>query len=209
MDLLHTLLKWSPAPWIETEDGLRLHISEDLYVYHQVREEYRFSDLGPQDQVIDIGANIGVFSLLASRRGADVLAVEPVMGRELRRNIRLNRAQNIRVLECALGNGEETAITWEGHTRRVASLTLTQIIEIAGGCTFLKVDCEGGEWNIVPEELAGIRRFEMELHRTGCRDRYLPFMEGIRRHFHVEYDPSPYPSIYGIVHGYAKNRKES
>jgi hypothetical protein len=204
MDLLYSLLKWTPFPWVETPEGLRWHIHEDLYIYHQVLKEYRFSDLGKDDLVIDIGANIGVFSILATRQGAQVLAVEPVVSDELRRNIRLNRIKHIRVLECALGDGEEKEITWEGQTRRVPSLTLSQIIDEMGGCTFLKVDCEGSEWYIDPEKLHGIRRIEMELHRMGEHWRYYAFMEGLRKNFHIDYDPSPHPTTFGIIHGYGR-----
>jgi FkbM family methyltransferase len=204
MDLLYSILKRTPLSWVETTEGLRLHISEDLYVHHHVLSEYRFSDLKEDDLVIDIGANIGVFSLLAARTAAQVLAVEPVMSDELRKNIQLNRAKNIRILECALGNGEETEITWEGRTRHITSLTLSQIIDEMGGCTFLKVDCEGCEWYIDPEELRNVRRIEMELHRTGECGRYYSFMEGIRRYFRIDYDPSPHSTIFGIIHGYAR-----
>jgi FkbM family methyltransferase len=206
MDIFQALLKRTPFSWVETPEGLRLHISEDLYVFHQVLSEYRFSDLGEDDRVIDIGANIGVFSLLAAKRGASVLAVEPMTGNELIRNIRLNQARNIKVLECALGDGEEVEITWDGLTRRIPSLSLSQIIDEVGGCTFLKVDCEGGEWYIDPEELQGIRRIEMELHRKGNHERYFAFMEEIRKYFRIDYDPSPYETIFGIIHGYARDK---
>jgi FkbM family methyltransferase len=204
MDLLYSLLKWTPFSWVETEDGLRFHVCDDLYVYHQVRSEYRFSNLTCDDLVIDIGANIGVFSLLAAKRGARVLAVEPVMGDELYRNITLNGVNNIQVLECALGNGGEMTISWNGRIRRVPSMTLSQIVSKMGGCTFLKVDCEGGEWYIDPEELRDIRRIEMELHRMGEYSRYYSFMEGIRRYFQIDFDPSPHSTIFGIVHGYKR-----
>jgi hypothetical protein len=205
MDLLHAVLKWTPWSWVETPDGLKWHISEDLYVYHQVIKEYRISDLTEDDLVIDIGANIGVFSVLAARRGAQVLAVEPVMGDELRKNLRLNNIARVRILECALGDGEEIEIIWEGQSRRVPSMTLSGIIEEAEGCTFLKVDCEGGEWYIDPQELHGIRRIEMELHRMGDHGKYGSFMKGLRKYFHLDYDPSPHATIFGVIHGYAKN----
>jgi FkbM family methyltransferase len=204
MELIYSLLKRTPFPWVETPEGLRWHIHEDLYVYNQVLNEYHISDLGKDDQVIDIGANIGVFSILAARRGAQVLAVEPIVGDELKKNIRLNKTENVRVQECALGDGKEREITWDGQTKRVLSQTLSQIIEVMGGCTFLKVDCEGGEWYIDPEELRGIRRIEMELHRIGDYEKYPAFMEGIRKYFRINYDPSPHSTIFGIIHGYAR-----
>jgi hypothetical protein len=205
MDLLYSLLKRTPFSWVETSEGLKLHISDDLYVYHQVLGEYRFSDISEDDLVIDIGANIGVFSILAAQRGAQVLAVEPVIVDELKRNIRLNRIEHIRVLKCALGDGGETEITWEGLTNRVPSMTLSQIIDQMGGCTFLKVDCEGGEWYINPQELQRVHRIEMELHRKGEYRTYPAFMEGIRKYFHIDYDRSIHPTIFGIVHGYARS----
>jgi FkbM family methyltransferase len=204
MNLLHAILKRTPFSWVETPEGLKWHISDDLYVYHQVLNEYHFSDIGEDDLVIDIGANIGVFSILAARCGAQVLAVEPVMGDELKRNIRMNRIEHIHVLECALGKGGETEITWERRTGRVQSMTLSRIINQMGGCTFLKVDCEGGEWFIDPDELRSVRRIEMELHRKGEYRKYPSFMEGIRKYFRIDYDRSFHPTIFGIVHGYAR-----
>jgi hypothetical protein len=202
MDFLYSVLKRIPSVHVETEEGFKWGISEDLYVYHQVLSEYRFSDLGKDDLLIDIGANIGVFSILAARRGARVLAIEPVMGYELRRNIRLNRIQNIRLLECALGDGREMEVSWNNRVHRVPSMTLSQMVRELGGCTFLKVDCEGGEWYIDPEELKGIRRIEMELHRCGNFQKFPSFMEGVRQFFHIDYDPGTHPAILGIVHGY-------
>jgi len=73
-----------------------------------------------------------------------------------------------------------------------------------GGCTFLKVDCEGGEWFIESEELRGIRRIEMELHRMGDYGKFPQFMDGVRRYFDVSYDLSPHSTILGILHGYAR-----
>ena len=43
-------------------------------------------------------------------------------------------------------------------------MTLTEIKNICGGCDFLKINCEGAEWGIKPEELKGIRRIEMMVH---------------------------------------------
>ena len=56
---------------------------------------------------------------------------------------------------------------WLGKSRTVKTKTLSEIKKICGGCDFLKIDCEGCEWNIKPEELKGIRRIEMEVHKVG------------------------------------------
>ena len=42
--------------------------------------EYRFDDIGPDDRVIDIGANAGAFCIRAARLSRHVTAIEPVTG---------------------------------------------------------------------------------------------------------------------------------
>lgn len=70
--------------------------------------------LGPGDVVADIGANCGLYALLASRRvgaAGRVLAFEPnpVLIERLQFNIGLNSAGNITVLSFALGSESGTA----------------------------------------------------------------------------------------------------
>lgn len=65
--------------------------------------------LGPGDCFIDVGANAGVWSLLAGQKvGPDgiVVAFEPQsdLADDLRRNVRLNRLTNILVLDFAVGH---------------------------------------------------------------------------------------------------------
>ena len=85
----------------------------------------------------------------------------------IRSNIKLNKIKNIKVFDIALGDGKTTKIEWLGKSLTVKTMTLQDIKNICGGCDFLKIDCEGYEWNIKPEELMGIRRIEMELHKIG------------------------------------------
>ncbi len=125
--------------------------------------EYRFDDIRPDDRVIDIGANVGAFCIRASRFSPHIVGVEPVTASLLRENIRLNGVP-VRVIEGALGNGVSGHVSWDDCGVISPTYPLSRIIEMAGGCDFLKCDCEGAEWCILPEDLAGIRRIEMELH---------------------------------------------
>lgn len=63
--------------------------------------------LRPGDAVVDVGANVGFYSLLASsvNAGSPVLALEPhpVASERLRENASLNSFGNIRVLSAAAG----------------------------------------------------------------------------------------------------------
>jgi FkbM family methyltransferase len=70
--------------------------------------------LRPGDAFIDVGANIGFYSLLASsvNAGAPVVAFEPhpVTSRRLRENADINSFDNIRVREVAAGRAAGSAV---------------------------------------------------------------------------------------------------
>jgi hypothetical protein len=169
--------------------------------YRQITEvsEYRFDDIRPEDFVIDIGANVGAFCIRAARYSDHVVAVEPVASRVLRENIRFNQVR-VKVIEGALGDGSRGQVTWDGFGVSVPTYTLRQLASMAGGCDFLKCDCEGAEWRILPEDLAGIRRIEMELHLPpigGPPNRAL--LEYIGRNYDFEIDRMPCHDVLGVM----------
>lgn len=134
-------------------------------------DEYSLDDLRPDDVVLDIGACIGGFALRVHNQVKKVYAVEPIMIKRLERNIKLNRAKNIESYTMALGDtGDKLniqTIQWAGYEVIKRVYTLHQIIDICGDhVDFLKLDAEGAEYCIKPEELKGIRRIEAEVHRT-------------------------------------------
>jgi hypothetical protein len=87
--------------------------------------------------------------------------------------------------------------------------SLRQILIIAGGCDFLKCDCEGAEWQIQPEDLAGVRRIEMELHTPPiCKKVNPALLDYIGRHYDFEIEKKPVfdtLGVMGVLH--AKRRK--
>ncbi|MDD1663218.1 MAG: FkbM family methyltransferase [Methanomicrobiales archaeon] len=175
-------------------------VSRDL-PYRQITDiqEYRFDDIRPDDIVIDIGANVGAFCIRAAHYSDHVIAVEPVSVDILRENIRLNRV-HVKVIEGALGDGRRAEISWDEARVSVHTYTLRQIIGMSGGCDFLKCDCEGGEWLIRPEDLAGIRRIEMELHIPpigGPLNR--PLLEYFSRLYDFEIERRPGHDVMGVM----------
>lgn len=134
--------------------------------YRQVTEvpEYWMEDILAEDRVLDIGANIGAFCIRAAKISRHVSAVEPVTADLLEANIALNGVE-VRVIRAALGDGSPSEIEWDNVRSLVPTFRLRDLIRTAGGCDFLKCDCEGAEWQIEPGDLAGIRRIEMELHQ--------------------------------------------
>ncbi len=170
--------------------------------------EYHFDDIRPDDVVLDIGANIGAFCIRAAWRSRHVLAVEPVLAEALRENVRANNA-GVTVVDGALGDGEAARITWGCETRTVATHTLGDLAAMAGGCDFLKCDCEGAEWCIRPGDLDGVRRIEMELHMPpigGPMNRAL--LDYIGEHYDFVIDRTPgydVMGVMGVLHAVRKN----
>ena len=192
---------------IITHDGVRFR--NVATQFRQITEipEYSFDGLQPDDIVIDIGANVGAFALRAARISHRVFAVEPVTCDLLEENIRLN-GTDVRVIRGALGDGTVQDVCWDNVTASVPTYPLREIIAMAGGCTFLKCDCEGAEWQIDPRDLSGIRRLEMELHLPPICVRHNPaLLDAIGRMFEctIERQPCHGPlGLLGYLHAYRK-----
>ena len=155
--------------------------------------------LAPDDRVIDIGANVGAFCIRASRYSPHVVAVEPVTAELLRENIRLNDVP-VQVIEGALGDGRSKKVSWDDREVTSPTFPLRRIIEIAGGCDFLKCDCEGAEWQMEPEDLAGVRRIEMELHIPPIGGPPNPLLlDYIDRNYHFYLERKPVHSALGVM----------
>lgn len=188
-------------------DGVRFRLAP--VPFRQITEvpEYRFDDISPDDFVLDIGANVGAFCLRAARFSRHITAVEPVTADILEENVRLNHA-GIRIVRGALGNGRPAEIVWDECRCISTTYTLGTLIRMAGGCDFLKCDCEGAEWFIRPRDLEGIRRIEMELHLppiSGPPDPALLDYIGTRYTFTIDRSPV-YASlgVMGILHATLK-----
>jgi hypothetical protein len=169
--------------------------------YRQITEvpEYLFSDIRPDDLVLDVGANIGAFCLRAARFSPHVTAVEPVTADLLEENVRLNHA-DVRIIRGALGTGKPAEIFWDGYRLLSPTYTLGKLIGMAGGCDFLKCDCEGAEWLIQPRDLDGIRRIEMELHIPPISAPPNPaLLDYIWDKYTFSLDRSPVYSPFGVM----------
>jgi FkbM family methyltransferase len=152
--------------------------------------EYRWPGLTPEAgwHVVDVGANIGVFSLWAERLGADVAAFEPeprtfaslvtnVAGRRITpRQAALvgEAAPTVRLYLSELDSTRHTAAGKEIESGEplsdfvdVPTVTLAEVV--GSGCDLLKLDCEGAEFEALlgadDETLGRVRRVILEFHR--------------------------------------------
>ncbi len=147
--------------------------------------------INPNDTVVDIGAHIGVFSILASKMAnkGKVYAFEPSSDNFilLLENLKLNNITNIiasktavmgkegvremQFLENSTSNSFFNNIKQKNRRKiKVKTITLKKIIENGNlsKIDFLKMDCEGGEYEIFfnckSRTLKKIKKISMEYH---------------------------------------------
>lgn len=118
------------------------------------------------DAFLDVGSNVGVYSILAAGRGANVLAIEPVPAtyEQLLDNIHLNRFQGqIDARNMGVGSelGELQFSTQTGPTNHVltqgeptdhavtVAVDALDTIATGWGPTMIKIDVEGFEANVI------------------------------------------------------------
>ncbi|MGH8571863.1 MAG: FkbM family methyltransferase [Gammaproteobacteria bacterium] len=136
-------------------------------------------EIAAGDRVIDVGANVGAFTVLAARQGASVGAYEPHP--ETFAHLERNTAGlDVRCLRAAVvatpGPGGTVALqpSTESDTRHrvgeggieVPAVALSEVIE--SGCDLLKLDCVGAEFELLggtpAEAWRGVRRVACEAH---------------------------------------------
>jgi FkbM family methyltransferase len=109
-----------------TDDQIQRHIYS-FGVWEPDITRFIAARLRPGDAFIDVGANIGYYSLLASRLVGSygrVAAVEPSLSirAELLTNLAVNGATNVRVISMAASDSAHSAVLYRGpETNRGAS----------------------------------------------------------------------------------------
>jgi FkbM family methyltransferase len=169
-------------PQIVSLDGFKLAVHQhDIIISESIKnsgvwaesETRLFRELiTPGMVVIDVGANIGYFSLLASTLVGPLGEVhafepDPVNCGLLKKNVRMNRASNIKVVQGALSNNDDPVPLflnsdnkgdhriWEasGESRTkitVKATTLDRYLEEnALTPSFIKIDVQGAEGQVL------------------------------------------------------------
>ena len=148
-------------------------------------------------RVVDAGAHVGLYSLVASTFAREVISIEPhpLNFRFLEINRMINEAENIIPLNRALWSKRTTLKLYEGaHTgehsvlqdslvryHSVQSITLEDLINEFGRIDLLKMDVEGSEFEIFrrinSDIMEKINHLCMEIHlRKGESDQIINFL---------------------------------
>lgn len=138
-------------------------------------------EIAAGERVIDGGANVGAFAILAARAGAEVIAYEPhpptfaaLEGNTAGLAVRCVRAALVGTAPAdgtvafAAGVGADTQgrVGGAGPTEAVPAVALADAI--GDGCDLLKLDCEGAEFELLGATPVAIlrraRRIACEVH---------------------------------------------
>ena len=159
----------------ETKFGQKIKIrvnSTDLMALTHVWmiEEYakKNFDIKSSDTVIDVGAHMGLFTLYASQscKIGNIYSYEPVKENFeiLKENTSINNLKNVKIFNLAVSNSNSTITLFmnndeSGHSMFsesseniiVKSTSLMKIFDDnkIKECNFLKLDCEGAEYEII------------------------------------------------------------
>ena len=225
-------LKRSPYE-VRHKDGYLIELrprSGDLFGFYEIllRGDYTADgqNISNGDVVIDVGANIGCFTILASRAVGStgrVIAIEPDAAnfRQLTHNIALNRLTNVTALNIALGATDGLATLYlaevglfssmfpsvngqpvTGMQTTVPMMTLRSLMTEQGvaHCKYLKLDCEGAEHLIVeamsPDLARRIPQITVEIHKVSSFD---------ARMFSHKLEALGYRRQHGSKHGRPSN----
>lgn len=173
-------------------------ISWNLYAYGDYRIEadvsgYLLASIKPGATFLDIGANIGFYTVPAAAKGAAVHAFEPCSDTadRLERNIQLNSLTGIAVNRLALDEKRGTAllnvgqrsnmgqssiaVQTGGTSETVSVTTLDDYAENLAAVDIIKIDVEGAEERVLRGAQSTLARFSprifMELS-TSFYDRH-------------------------------------
>jgi len=198
---------------------LKETVIDDYYQLKKIKET------NPQI-IVDIGGGFGDFSIFAAILfpNAHILVFEPnpILSRLLRRNVSFNKIKNITIHSYAISNKKEIQIDISGeptktsiffdkkkvlNTIKVKTKRLSDIIK-KNTIDFLKIDCEGGEWDILSnlsnQELAKINTISIEYHNQYIKNLDEQIIKKLNQRYIVYQNPDTFDRSIGNIYATKK-----
>lgn len=192
--------------------------------------------INPEDTVLDIGANYGNFTLYAAlkARNGKVYAFEPFkeVNKILEKNISINRLNNVKLIKKAVSNksgsrdfyiakkdnvshsffeSNVSDVKEKIDNIKVKTISLKDFLsqEKIKKVDFLKMDCEGAEYEILfssEKALKAIDKISMETHYVDEKRNVIALKSFLEKNgFDVSIDPNRETNFINLL--YAKKRR--
>jgi len=226
-------LPFSTSLILRLRNGLRFKVRTlmDVWIIKETCLDRDYEKHGAPIQngwnVIDIGAASGNFSVLTARElpATRIFAYEPSPASfaTFQENLKLNNVQNVITFPLAIAsqNGtltlsmsgaafqHSTTQVSQTHTMQVQAITLEEVFRTnpLDRCHFLKMDCEGGEYDILlnanPETLARIERICLEYHDGFTKFSHTDLAKHLQQNgYQVKITPNPVHGYLGFLYAY-------
>ena len=151
-------------PVVETKYGDRYYRANVNDITNTFDHYPSLTRITKEDIVFDIGAFVGGFTIPAAKRAKKVYAFEPIYYEELKKNVALNNLENTRVWAIALGASRDYETHSYFRDRKAYTCPFGDMRNDVEPPTYLKCNCEGGEWSLQPEDFEGITTIEIQFH---------------------------------------------
>ena len=173
---------------------LRTDVPADYWCFEGLlfADEYWPLKLSPVDIVLDVGANIGIFTVACAKKVRMVISIEPEAEnfKLLTKNVKENSLPNVYLLNYAVSDiAGIVRITGTGGTAHVSAesglsanaKTLDGILEEIGNpeISVLKIDIEGYEYKALStfHALSSVRQIIVETHSGLLTDEVINLLE--------------------------------
>ena len=164
-------------------------------------------NLTSNDLVIDVGANVGMFSIYVKKKfNCRVISFEPVPQNleNFKKNIELNglNISDFEIYQSAISDKDGDTITIGTPTSNSGgsskfeqgefnSICTTKRLKnfLTNGCTYLKIDCEGCEYDVIPdilENLKDVKFIGIEYHSYFNSQNAIELNNSIKNNFNGE-----------------------
>ena len=211
--------------YVKLKNGINLKLrtnSTDIHAFVNVwlLEEYKHGKnfLKDSDIIIDVGAHVGLFSTYASQfcKKGKIFCFEPIKENYqlLLENVKNNNLDNLYCFNQAVYNNEKIKIFLDednaahslfGIGSEFVEIQSTSIKKIMDEnrieeCNFLKLDCEGSEYEIISsvsdENLKKIKKISLEYHFSDSKPEKLNYLK--QKLISAKFELEEYPSSGGM-----------
>lgn len=186
--------------------------SGDFAIFNElaIDDVYQIESFKDPKRVIDLGANIGIFSIIVAKKfpNATVIALEPEREnfKILEQNVSESNAANIVLVNKAVAANAGTAVLHisndntgahnlfhnlpegEGETQTVPTAPLREFLP----ADIIKVDAEGAEYEIFKDEIPDCKLIVMETHNGDDA--------GLFARLDSKYQKFSHTTSYGTIH---------